>query len=155
MVAQEGSHALVAKVGRRITLARKQTGLTQERLAERAGITQQMLGRTEKARHPGVSLATIFRIASGLGWTVADLLDVAAPEPVLCPCRTRFLGSMEAIDLKLRRLPPLDRRRTEKILHEIVTHVVRAKPDIRPGMLGHLSAACRQTSRTSRTMNED
>jgi len=45
-------------------------GLTQRRLAELAGVTQQMISRIETADAPNVSLRTVLKVARALGFDV-------------------------------------------------------------------------------------
>ena len=45
-------------------------GLTQRRLAELAGVTQQMISRIETAEAPNVSLRTVLKVARALGFDV-------------------------------------------------------------------------------------
>ncbi|MEX2119057.1 MAG: helix-turn-helix transcriptional regulator [Pirellulales bacterium] len=55
-----------ANVGSEIFLAREQAGLTQQALAERAGMHQSVIARLEDADYDGHSLRTLERIASAL-----------------------------------------------------------------------------------------
>jgi len=50
--------------------ARTHEKLTQKQLAERAGVTQQMVSRLENAMAPAISLKTISRISGALGLEV-------------------------------------------------------------------------------------
>lgn len=47
--------------------ARIQEGLTQSQLAERAGVTQQMVSRAENATSPNMAHRTLCQIAGALG----------------------------------------------------------------------------------------
>lgn len=50
--------------------ARLKQGLTQNSLAEMAGVTQQMVSRVETASEPNISHGTVCRIANVLGMDV-------------------------------------------------------------------------------------
>jgi transcriptional regulator with XRE-family HTH domain len=58
-------------VGERIRALRKAAGLSQERLAERAGLHYTYIGAVERAER-NVTLDTLVRIANGLGVAVGD-----------------------------------------------------------------------------------
>ena len=62
------------KIGERIKILREQKHLTQEKLAEAAGISLDYLGKIEVCiNHPG--LITIFKIANALNVEVKELFD--------------------------------------------------------------------------------
>lgn len=61
------------RIGKRIAFLRKHEGLTQEQLAERAGIQRTHLGRIEAGKY-AVTLETVQAIAEGLGMTV-DIIN--------------------------------------------------------------------------------
>lgn len=63
------------RIGLRIMLLRKQAGLTQEELAERAGLQRTHVGRIEAGKY-AVTLETIQAIAEALEMTV-DIVDPA------------------------------------------------------------------------------
>ena len=63
------------RIGIRIMLLRKQAGLTQEELAERAGLQRTHVGRIEAGKY-AVTLETIQAIAEALEMTV-DIVDPA------------------------------------------------------------------------------
>lgn len=61
-------------LGKNIKKQRELVGLTQEALAEKAGISQDYLGKIEvNINKPG--LKTIFRLAWALGIPIKDLFD--------------------------------------------------------------------------------
>lgn len=65
-------------VGRNLARIRREKGLTQERLAELSGYTQQYLSGIEQGqRNP--TIVTLFEIASALGISHVDLV---APDGV-------------------------------------------------------------------------
>ena len=55
---------------------RKQEGISQQELADRAGLTRQHIGRIEKGELVSVAYVTIQQIAEALGMTV-DITDTA------------------------------------------------------------------------------
>lgn len=62
------------RMGQRITALRKMEGISQQELADRAGLTRQHIGRIEKGELVSVAYITIQQIAEALGMTV-DLID--------------------------------------------------------------------------------
>ena len=72
------------KLGRRIAAMRELRDMTQQELANRAGLTQAAIARIEKARKPRVQLATVVAIAEVLGVSV-DYLIGKDPESALLP----------------------------------------------------------------------
>ena len=63
-------------MGQRITALRKLEGISQQELADRAGLTRQHIGRIEKGELVSVAYVTIQQIAEALGMTV-DIIDTA------------------------------------------------------------------------------
>ena len=70
---EEQKQATRDRIGIRITLLRKQMGLTQEELAQRAGLQRTHVSRIEAGKY-AVTLETIQAIAEALGMTV-DIVD--------------------------------------------------------------------------------
>ena len=64
----------VQRMGQRITALRKMEGISQQELADRAGLTRQHIGRIEKGELVSVAYVTIQQIAEALGMTV-DIVD--------------------------------------------------------------------------------
>ena len=62
------------RIGQRITALRKLEGISQQELADRAGLTRQHIGRIEKGELVSVAYVTIQQIAEALGMTV-DITD--------------------------------------------------------------------------------
>ena len=62
------------RIGQRITALRKQEGISQQELADRAGLTRQHIGRIENGELPNVTNVTIQQIAEALSMTV-DIID--------------------------------------------------------------------------------
>ena len=73
------------RIGQRITALRKQEGISQQELADRAGLTRQHIGRIEKGELVSVTYVTIQQIAEAIGMTV-DLIDPKLAD--LAPLRT-------------------------------------------------------------------
>jgi transcriptional regulator with XRE-family HTH domain len=65
--------------GARVRVLRERTGLSQEALADRAGLHRTYVGSVERGER-NISLANIHRLADALGVTSAELLSEA-------PCR--------------------------------------------------------------------
>jgi len=64
------------RIGQRITALRKLEGISQQELADRAGISRQHVGRIEKGELVSVAYVTIQQIAEALGMTV-DIIDTS------------------------------------------------------------------------------
>ena len=71
---EEQKQATRARIGQRIAQLRKQTGLTQEQLSEKAGLQRTHVSRIEAGKY-AVTLETIQAIAEALGMTV----DIVGP----------------------------------------------------------------------------
>jgi len=65
---------LYQKLGERIERLRKQRGLTQEVLAEKAGLHRAYFWDIESGRN--VSIKTAYKIAHALGVSLSDLFNV-------------------------------------------------------------------------------
>jgi len=92
------------RIGQRITALRKLEGISQQELADRAGLTRQHIGRIEKGELVSVAYVTIQQIAEALGMTV-DIVDPAladlAPLKRMTPPVLDFL-ELSKNDLKNR-----------------------------------------------------
>jgi transcriptional regulator with XRE-family HTH domain len=64
---------LAAEFGSRVRAARLEAGLTQEALAERAGLHSTYISNTERG-YSGPNLYAIVRLAEGLGLDPAELM---------------------------------------------------------------------------------
>ena len=88
-------------MGQRITALRKMEGISQQELADRAGLTRQHVGRIENGELPNVAYVTIQQIAEALGMTV-DIIDTGlqdmAPLKRITPTIKGVLG--EAVESK-------------------------------------------------------
>lgn len=72
------------RIGNRIAALRKKAGLTQEQLADRAGLQRTHVGRIEAGRY-AVTLEVVQAIAQALGMTV-DIIDPKLAD--LAPLKT-------------------------------------------------------------------
>ena len=64
------------RMGQRITALRKLAGISQQELADRAGLTRQHIGSIERGELVNVAYVTIQQIAEALQMTV-DIVDPA------------------------------------------------------------------------------
>ena len=62
------------QLGRRLAASRELADLTQQELAERAGVTQATIARIERGRIPGFRVETLVMVAEALGVSVDYLL---------------------------------------------------------------------------------
>jgi transcriptional regulator with XRE-family HTH domain len=69
----ETDRLYLARFGKRIKLLRIERDLTQEMLAERAGMHRTTIGQLERGRR-GISVAALGRLAGALEVTPAELL---------------------------------------------------------------------------------
>jgi transcriptional regulator with XRE-family HTH domain len=70
------NHPELFKLGNAIKMMRKQKKLSQEKLAELAGIDRSYMGGIERGEH-NIALININRIAKGLGMSIALLMENA------------------------------------------------------------------------------
>ena len=73
------------RMGQRITILRKMKDMSQQELADRAGLTRQHIGRIEKGELVSVAYVTIQQIAEALDLTV-DIIDPKLAD--LAPLKT-------------------------------------------------------------------
>lgn len=62
-----------AHIGRTLARIRRRAGLTQESLAERAGVSVSVIRKLERADRDSASLPTLRKLAQALGVTTVDL----------------------------------------------------------------------------------
>jgi transcriptional regulator with XRE-family HTH domain len=65
------SRHVAAAVGRRIRELRQRLGVSQETLAERAGLHRNSIGNIERGERD-IHISALFQIAGGLGVTLAE-----------------------------------------------------------------------------------
>lgn len=102
--------SLLPHVGTRLRELRQQARLTQEEVAERAGVTGKYISEIERGqRDPKIStLAAIS--ADGLGISLPDFLSGGDVRPAKRPGEGRFPSDVERIAKRLSRLAPKRRR---------------------------------------------
>jgi transcriptional regulator with XRE-family HTH domain len=61
-------------IGSRLRAARRERGLTQERLAERSGVSVELIGALERGKRETARITSLTDLANALGVTVSDLL---------------------------------------------------------------------------------
>ena len=83
----------VYDVGGRIREKREAAGLTQEQLAERAGISGNAISRYETAENE-MRISTLFKIADGLGTSPEGLM----PERFKNESNSEIIGLLEKMD---------------------------------------------------------
>ena len=88
-------------MGQRIAALRKMEGISQQELADRAGLTRQHIGRIEKGELVSVAYVTIQQIAEALGMTV-DIIDQGLQDlaPLKRLTRTAKDAHSEAVESK-------------------------------------------------------
>ena len=96
---------LIAAVAGRIRSLRLSRSLTQEALAEKAGLPVETISRAENARMMP-TLATLAAVATALGVDLADLVDPsrALPPPALSPEEEAILALLRAATPRAREL---------------------------------------------------
>lgn len=91
---------LRGRLGARLRQLRKARRLTQEQLAERAGLSYKFIGEVERGR-ANPSLTTLGRLSDALDVSLVDLLGIDAQRPLLSPRQASIareaLTSLEAL----------------------------------------------------------
>lgn len=105
--------SLAEQVQERVRALRTGLGLTQEELCERAGVSIDAVTRIESGRRTP-NLATIERLAAGLGVSPSDLLD-----PEVKP-RLRNPGTAQRIAALIEAEPANVQRAIEKIVRAVI-----------------------------------
>ena len=77
------------RIGQRVRILRTQAGLTQQELADRAGLQRTHIGRIEDGAF-GSQVETIQQVAEALGMTV-DIIDPGLQD--LAPLKRQTLGT--------------------------------------------------------------
>src|SRR5690349_3173339 len=65
-----------AALGKRLQLARKRAGLTQQELCQKAGLSYSTLAKIERAAIKSPSVFTVAAISVATGTTLEDLLEI-------------------------------------------------------------------------------
>lgn len=119
-------HEVLKQLGERIRNLRNLRDLTQERLAERAGLTPKFLGEVER-QETNPSATSLVRIADGLSVSVGDLFDN---------------GNGEAIPVSAEALQRL--KDAHQGMAQLLAELTRIEPKARPGR----EAGAGQTNRS-------
>ena len=97
-----------ADFGRRLRELRKARGLSQEELADRAGLHPKFIGEVERGASD-LKLRSIIKIASGLGLSPADFFSLCFSRENLSP------EGREVLDLVISTIKRKDRKRLQKL----------------------------------------
>ena len=62
-------------IGDRLRRARREQGMTQEELAERSGLSRELIAKIEQGRRQSVRLTTLTRLAQALDLPLSELAD--------------------------------------------------------------------------------
>jgi DNA-binding XRE family transcriptional regulator len=73
---------ITALDGKRLRALRRQRGLSQEKLADRAGISTATVARLERHPHPSCRGRTLARLAAALGEYPATIMGPCRPDRV-------------------------------------------------------------------------
>jgi transcriptional regulator with XRE-family HTH domain len=99
-------HAILEQLGARLRAARKAAGLTQARLAERAGLQTNSVSLMESGSL-APTLTTLFLLARAIGLAPRDLLDFEDESPPVVvegdPDESRLLLDFRRVDPEARR----------------------------------------------------
>ena len=71
-------------LGQRLRALRKQRGLSQERLGDRAGLSGKFIGEVERGEK-SISIDSLYRVSVALEMSLRDLTDVRADKPSAVP----------------------------------------------------------------------
>lgn len=94
---EERDERVLQQLGARIRLLRVQRGLTQEKLAERAGLTPKFLGEVERVE-TNPSATSLVRIAEGLAVDIGDLFNATTDAiPVSAEALTQLQTTFQAM----------------------------------------------------------
>lgn len=85
-----GSVTNERELGKKLQLARKRAGLTQQQLCQKAGLSYSTLAKIERGAIRSPSVFTVVNIASATGASLEDLLDLKAKDsPALSDVKKR------------------------------------------------------------------
>jgi transcriptional regulator with XRE-family HTH domain len=71
-------------LGQRVRTLRKQRGLSQERLGDRAGLSGKFIGEVERGEK-SISIDSLYRVSVALEIPLRELTDVRANKPAAVP----------------------------------------------------------------------
>jgi transcriptional regulator with XRE-family HTH domain len=72
--------ALALRLQQRLRFLRQQKGLTQEQVAERAGVSYKFYQGVEAGRRPNVGLFTLEKLSKALGVEASELISTKSPK---------------------------------------------------------------------------
>jgi transcriptional regulator with XRE-family HTH domain len=98
-------------LGQRLRALRKQHGLSQERLGERAGLSGKFIGEVERGEK-SISIDSLYHVAVALDIPLRELTDVRADRPAAVPSE----DAEKIFALVSNRRRPDDIRRAYKVL---------------------------------------
>lgn len=98
--------AFMSELGQRLRTLREERGLTQQALAQAAGIATDMVSRLENGHYSSPGLRTLLRIAQGMGITIGAMLpelgDTARdPDQAVRARLTALLSRASTSDVEL------------------------------------------------------
>jgi transcriptional regulator with XRE-family HTH domain len=99
--------AYMTELGHRLRRLREERGLTQQAVAQAAGIATDMVSRLENGHYSSPGLRTLLRIAEGMGISIAAMLPElpglahSSPDAVLKARLTALLQRVSIDDLEL------------------------------------------------------
>lgn len=95
--------AVLVSLGRRVRELRKRREMTQQQLAERAGMNTKFLGELENG-HRDLRVMTISRLAKSLGVELADIFHFNEVDETVAELERRLQGRDEAVRVHVLRL---------------------------------------------------
>lgn len=107
--------SIVAQFGTRLRALRKQAGLTQPELAERADLAPETISRMETGRWSNTTIEVAERLAAALGVAVTAFFEegLSTPQPELRDADKRVAALM-------RGLPDRDAEDVSRALHTLI-----------------------------------
>ena len=130
----EGGRHPWPPIGENLTRLRKHAGLTQEELAERAGVSVDLIKRLEQGNRASARLDSLYRLACALDAPLSELLATPPPEPAL-----EVLQRLEASDVSAATLDALQAA-TDQLCRDYPS---RAAADLRRRGHGYLEQVTR------------
>ena len=102
------------ELGRQVLRRRKDKGLSQEALAQSAGVSRNYISLIERGKARNVSMDILSRLALALGTTPTELMGVLDRTEILIPPALRQLGLQEGLSFEtVDRLARIPRRGQE------------------------------------------
>ncbi len=92
----------MAELGHRLRLLREERGMTQQMVAQAAGIATDMVSRLENGHYSSPGLRTLLRIAEGMGLPVSSLLpDIPTlnQDSLESNLRTRLSAMLQRVEV--------------------------------------------------------